>query len=86
MLLRRISREQTTFLNDKELEALLSLFPLEAALGQHYVHYSWSDQLAEVLRPLLFSSGFASDADIHAAVDTHVFGDAVDAIAKYLEL
>ena len=85
MLLHKITRSQSGVLNDKELTALLSLFPLEAVLGQYFVNYSWTTQLSDALHPILYSSGFATDYDVYAAVDTHMFGAAVDATAKYID-
>jgi hypothetical protein len=72
MLLNKISMSQTGNLNTKELTALLSLFPMEAILGQHFVHYSWSEQLSNTLYPILASSGFASEKEIQAEIDTYL--------------
>ncbi|QDZ18280.1 hypothetical protein A3770_01p07980 [Chloropicon primus] len=81
--LQALDAGKTSF-NDKELTALLSLFPLEAVMGQYFVHYSWSDQLSQTLYPLLSGSGFATEAEIQGAVEKHLFGGSADATKSYL--
>ena len=66
------SGARVTF-NDREIAALLSLLPLEAVLRQYFVHYDWSDETAAKLEPLLFSSGFSTEAEIQSAVEDHLF-------------